>query len=61
MRQIFRKLISRAQVKDDETVTIASRSRQIVRKLQAHTKTAPPPGFNIAPDEDPYVTSRLKQ
>ena len=50
-----------AQGKDDETVTIASRSRQIVRKLQAQTKTVPLPGFNISPAEDPSIISGLTQ
>ena len=47
--------------KDYETVTISSISRQIGRKPQAQTNTAPPPGFNIAPSEDPYITSVLTQ
>ena len=50
-----------AQGKDYETVTISSRSLQIGRKLQTRTKAAPPPGFNISPDEDPYITSGLTQ
>ena len=57
----LQKAYAQAQVKDDETVTIARRSRYIGRKLQAQTKTAPPPGFNIAPDEYPSITSRLTQ
>ena len=35
------------QGKYDETVIIASRSRQIGGKLQPRTEIAPPPGFNI--------------
>ena len=45
------KSYAREQDKDDETVTIASRSHQIVRKIKARKNTAPPSGFNIAPDE----------
>ena len=46
----LQKAYTRVQGKDDETVTIASRSRQIGRNLQIQTKIAPPPGLNIAPD-----------
>ena len=42
-----------AQVKYDETVTIASRSHQIGSKLQAQTKTASPPSLNISPAKYP--------
>ena len=52
---------ARAQGKYDETVTIASRSRQMGRKLQSLTKTAPTTGFNIAPSEDPPIKSGLTQ
>ena len=48
-----------SQGKDDKTLTIASISFQICSKLKAWTKTAPPPGFNISPSEDPYNTSGL--
>ena len=57
----LQKACARAQVKYVEMVTIASRSHQIGRKLQARTKTAPPPGFNIALVEDPSITSVLTQ
>ena len=50
-----------AHGKYNETVTIASRSRRIGRKIQALKKTEPPPGFNKIPDEDPYITSGLNQ
>ena len=30
-------------------------------KLQAQTNTAPPSGFNIAPDKDSSITSELLQ
>ena len=55
------KSYTRAQVKYDETVTIASTSRQIGRKLKSQTKISPPPVFNIAPTKDPYITSVLTQ
>ena len=55
----LQKLYAQSQGKDDETVTIASRLWQIRRKLQAHTKTAPPPGLNISPAEDLSITSGL--
>ena len=55
----LQKAYTRVQGKDDETVTIASISHQIGRKLQTRTKTAPPPGFNITPAKDPYITSGL--
>ena len=48
-----------AQGKDDETVTIASRSNHIGKKLQAQTKTASLTGLNIAPFEYPFITSGL--
>ena len=47
----FQKSYTQAQGKYDETVTIASRSREIGRKIKPQTKTAPTQGFNIAPDE----------
>ena len=56
-----RKAYARAQDKDDETLTITSRSHQIGRKLQAWKNTAPPAGFNIAPSEYPSNTSGLTQ
>ena len=52
---------ARAQSKYDETFIIADRSRQIGSKLQAQTKTAPSPGFNMASDEDPCIISGLTQ
>ena len=53
----LQKYYALAQIKDDETVTIAGISRQIGRKIQASTNTAPPPGFNIGTAEDPSITS----
>ena len=50
----LQKYYARAQVKYDETVTIA-------RKIQSQTNTAPPPGFNIASVEEPSITSGLTQ
>ena len=50
-----------AQGQYDKIVTIASRSFQMGRKLQAWANTAPPPGFNIAPSEYPSITSGLPQ
>ena len=44
---------ARAQGKDDETLTITSISRQIEKKIQAHTNTVSPPGINIEPSKDP--------
>ena len=55
----IQKSYARSHGKDDETVTIASRSRHIGRKLQTQTNTASPPGINIAPSEYPSITSRL--
>ena len=55
----LQKYYARAQGKDDEKVTIASISLQIGKKPQARTKTASPPGLNIAPSKDPYITSGL--
>ena len=52
----LQKSYAQAQGKDDETVTIASISRQIVRKIKAWTKIDPPLGFNIAPAEYPSIT-----
>ena len=46
-----------AQSKYDEMATIANRSLQIGRKVQVQKNTAPPPGFNITPAEDPSVIS----
>ena len=57
----LQKAYVRAQGKDKEMVNIERRWRQIGRKLQAQTKTAPSPGFNIAPDEDPCIISGLTQ
>ena len=57
----LQKSYTREQDKDDETVTIVSRSCQIGRKLQAQTKTAPPSGFNIVPAEYSSITSGLTQ
>ena len=45
-----------SQVKDDETLNIAGRSRQIGSKIQVRTKTVSPPVFNIASDKDPSIT-----
>ena len=44
---------ARAQGKDDEILTITSISRQIEKKIQAHTNTVSPPGINIEPSKDP--------
>ena len=55
----LQKYYARAQGKDDETSTPASTSRQIGRKMQAWKKTDPTSGFNIAPQEDPSITSGL--
>ena len=52
---------TRAQGKDNETVTISSISIQIGRKLKARTNTAYPPGINIAPAKYPSTTSLLTQ
>ena len=57
----LQKSYARAQGKDDETVTIVSRSRQIGRKLKIQKNTAPPPGFNIAPSKYSSITSGLTQ
>ena len=53
------KSYARSQVKDNETVNIASISHHIGIKLQAWAKTVPPAGINIAPDDDPSITSSL--
>ena len=45
----IQKAYAKAQGKYDKTVTIASISRQISRKLKTRTKIAPLPSFNIAP------------
>ena len=50
---------SRVQGKEYETETITSRLSNIGEKLQPWTKTAPPQGFNIAPDKDPSIKSGL--
>ena len=55
----LQKAQARAQGINDGTVPIASISRQIGRKLQVQTNTAPPAGFNISPTEDPSITSGL--
>ena len=55
------KAYAQAQGKDDETVTLSSRLKQIGRKIQTRTKTAHLPGFNIAPAEYPSITSGLTQ
>ena len=57
----LQKTYARAQGKDDKTATIASISRQIGRKLQAHTQILSPPGLNIAPAKYPSITSGLTQ
>ena len=57
----LQKAYTTKQDKYDETVTIASRSHQIGRKLQSQTKTEPPPGLNIAPNYYPSTTSGLTQ
>ena len=49
------------QGKYDETVIIASRSRNIGTKLKARKNTAPLPGFNKALDEHPFIKSGLTQ
>ena len=54
MRRIFIKLTHTHR-------TIASISRHIGMKLQAWTKIALPPGFNIAPSEDPSIASLITQ
>ena len=43
----LQKAYAQAKGKDDETVTITSRSHHIGRKLKAQKNTGPPPGFNI--------------
>ena len=57
----LQKFYAQSQGKDDETVTIASRSRHIGRKFQAHSKTASPLGLNISPVDDPSIISVLTQ
>ena len=49
----FQKSYAQAQGKYDKTVNIASRSRQIGRKLKGRKNTESPPGLNIASSEDP--------
>ena len=53
----LQKSCTQAQGKDDEAVTIASISRQIERKIQARSNTAPLSGFNIALAKDNSITS----
>ena len=55
----IQKSYARAQVKDDETITIASRSRQIGRKMQAQEKIASPPDIDIEPDGYTSITLGL--
>ena len=57
----LQKAYARKQGKDYETVTIASISHQIGRKLQAWKNTAPPQGFNIALAKEPSLTSGITQ
>ena len=57
----IQKSYTQAQGKDDETVTLASRSRKIYRKLKSRTNTASSPGVDIAPSEDPSFTLGLTQ
>ena len=57
----IQKACARAQGKKYETETITIISRQIGRKLNACKNTAPPPVFNMAPAEDPSITSVLTQ
>ena len=57
----LQKSYTRAQGKDDETLTIENRSRQIGKKMQARKKTASPPGLNISPPEETSITSGLNQ
>ena len=53
------KSYARSQGKYDETLTIASISRQIRRKLQARANTAHSPGLNVEPSEDTSIASGL--
>ena len=55
----IQKAYARAQVKDDKTVTIAIRSHHIIRKVQALVKTVSPSVLDIAPSDDPSITSCL--
>ena len=48
----LQKAYSRTHGKYYETVTIAGRSRQIGKKLQARANTASPLGLNIAPSKN---------
>ena len=57
----LQKVYTRAQVKNDEIVTIASRSRQIGRLFHAWIKTVSPPYSNIAPEKDPSIKSGITQ
>ena len=52
---------ARSQLKDYETVTIAIRSRQIGRKLQARKNKTSPPCLNIAPSKYSSISSVLTQ
>ena len=60
MRQIFINITHQHREKIIK-VTIASRSRQIGRKLQARTRKASTPSFNIAPETEPSITLGLTQ
>ena len=57
----IQKSYSQSQGKGDEIFTIASRSHQIGREFEAHTKTASPPGRNIAPYKYTSITLVLNQ
>ena len=53
----LRKVYAWTHGNEDETVNIASRSRQIRKRLQKQTKTAYLPGLNLAPTKDPSIKS----
>ena len=55
----LQKFYAHAQEKDDETLTIASRSHQIGRKFQEQANTVSTPGLNIAHVDDVSITSGL--
>ena len=57
----LKKAYARAQGKDDDMVTIASRSQQIRRKPHLRKKTDNPKDLNIAPDEELFIASGLTQ
>ena len=57
----LQKYYARAQGKYNETVTIAIRSLQIGKKLQAQTNTEPSPVYNTAPSQYPSIKSGLNQ